>query len=382
LPELTIVADTSFGPASIFDGIGLGLYDIGIFKGARSAQALEALPKKVSIVGEKLSSHALKSIKQLIKASALTRMLQDAPANWLTPERFATIAADVSKELSLKCTILGRAELEALGAGSFLSVGAGSSGEPRLIAIEIPGVNSSETVALIGKGLTFDTGGNSLKPALGMGEMKYDMSGGAAVLGAACYLAKEKPRCRVICLIGAVENMPGPTATRPGDVVVAMNGKTIDVQNTDAEGRLVLADLLHYANVHYKPTLMVDIATLTGAVLHALGHAGAGLMSNDQSTADRVVRVAKEQGEPFWQLPLWPELEKETKGECSDLQNIAKPNVLAGTIMGGMFLAEFVGQTKWVHLDIAGTGWSCKATGFPSVGGSSFGLRTLAALCL
>jgi leucyl aminopeptidase len=250
-----------------------------------------------------------------------------------------------------------------------------------MIVIEIAGANPNETVALIGKGLTFDSGGISLKPGLGMGEMKYDMSGGAAVLGAAYFLGSVRPKSKVVCIIGAVENMPGPTATRPGDVVVAMNGKTIDVQNTDAEGRLVLCDLLHYANVTYKPTLMVDIATLTGAVLHALGHAGAALMSNDQHTADHVLKTAREQGEPFWQLPLWPELEKEVKGECSDLANIAKPNVQAGTIIGGIFLAEFVGSTKWVHLDIAGTGWGCRATGFPAAGGSSFGLRTMVALC-
>ncbi len=214
-----------------------------------------------------------------------------------------------------------------------------------------------------------------------MGEMKYDMSGGAAVLGAAYYLAKQKPNCRVVCMIGAVENMVGPNATRPGDVVVAMNGKSIDIQNTDAEGRLVLADVLHYANTQYKPKLMIDIATLTGAVLHALGHAGAAVMSNDQDTADLVLRVSKEQGEPFWQLPLWPELEKETKGECSDLANIAKPNVQAGTIMGGLFLAEFVAPPSGRTLISLEPDGVARATGFPAAGGSAFGLRTLAALC-
>jgi leucyl aminopeptidase len=175
--------------------------------------------------------------------------------------------------------------------------------------------------------------------------------------------------------------MPGSNATRPGDIVMAMNGKSIDVQNTDAEGRLVLADCLHYLNINYNPGLMVDVATLTGACLHALGHTGAAVMANDQAAADLVIESSRAIGEPFWQLPLWPELDKEIKGEVSDLANIAKPNVLAGTIVGGVFLREFVGETKWAHLDIAGTGWACKATGYPSAGGSGFALRTLTEIC-
>ena len=156
-----------------------------------------------------------------------------------------------------------------------------------------------------------------------------------------------------------------------------MNGKTIEVQNTDAEGRLVLADLVHYANVTFKPEMMIDVATLTGAVLIALGTVGAGLMSNDDATAEHILKASKEIGEPFWQLPMWPELEAETKGQTADLNNIAKGSVKAGTIMGAMFIKEFVGNAKWAHLDIAGTGWNCKATGFPSSGGCGYGLRTM-----
>ena len=158
-----------------------------------------------------------------------------------------------------------------------------------------------------------------------------------------------------------------------------MNGKTIEVLNTDAEGRLVLADVLHYAVSQYKPTLTIDIATLTGAVLMALGCVGAAVMSNDQATAQAVLDAGNHAGEPLWQLPLWPEMEKETKSEIADLKNIAKPNVKGGTIIGGMFLKEFVGDAKWAHLDVAGTAWSCQAVGYPAAGGSAFGLRTLVA---
>jgi leucyl aminopeptidase len=303
--------------------------------------------------------------------------MQDAPANWFDPLRFAEIAEDVCKENGIKVTIHDKASLQTLGMGSFLSVNAGSANEARMIVMEIDGQDNSKSVALIGKGLTFDAGGVSLKPGLGMEEMKYDMSGGAAVLGSAFYFSQVKPPVKTICIIGATENLINSHATKPGDVVVAMNGKTIEIQNTDAEGRLVLADLVHYANVTFKPEMMIDVATLTGAVLIALGTVGAGLMSNDDATAEHILKASKEIGEPFWQLPLWPELEQETKGTTADLNNIAKSSVKAGTIMGAMFIKEFVGNAKWAHLDIAGTGWNCKAVGFPGSGGCAYGLRTM-----
>ncbi|MCX6125143.1 MAG: M17 family metallopeptidase [Proteobacteria bacterium] len=260
---------------------------------------------------------------------------------------------DICRDHGIKIAVHNKASLEALGMGSFLSVNAGSVIEPRMLVMEIDGKDNSKCVALIGKGLTFDAGGVSLKPGAGMEEMKYDMSGGAAVLGSAMYLSQVKPPVKTICIIGATENLISAGATKPGDIVVAMNGKTIEVQNTDAEGRLVLADLVHYANVTYKPEMMIDVATLTGAVLVALGTVGAGVMSNDDGLAAHIVKASQEVGEPFWQLPMWPELEAETKGTTAE------------------------GSTKWAHLDIAGTGWNCKATGFPGAGGCAFGLRTM-----
>lgn len=362
---------------SMFDGIAQGLYAQGSFKGQKKEPNKATLPAHFSFLGGKIDGESEKHLRAMIRATALTRFMQDAPANWFDPLKFAEIADDVCKENGVKVTIHDKASLQTFGMGSFLSVNAGSANEARMIVMEIDGTDNSKSVALIGKGLTFDAGGVSLKPGLGMEEMKYDMSGGAAVLGSALYFSQVKPPVKTICIIGATENLINSNATKPGDVVVAMNGKTIEVQNTDAEGRLVLADLVHYASTTFKPEMMIDVATLTGAVLMALGTVGAALMANDDSTADHILKASKDIGEPFWQLPMWPELEAETKGTTADLNNIAKSSVKAGTIMGAMFIKEFVGNTKWAHLDIAGTGWNCKATGFPSSGGCAYGLRTM-----
>ncbi len=318
----------------------------------------------------------------LAKALYLTRMIQETPPNYMTPERLASIAEDLSKDCGFTCHIRGREEILAMGMEAFHSVGKGSHNEPKLIVIEIPGQDESRTVALVGKGVTFDSGGISLKPGLQMDEMKYDLSGGAAVLGTALLLGQFPPPTRVVCLIGAVENMPGHHATRPGDIVHARNGKSIEILNTDAEGRLVLADLLAYAVDTYQPTFIADIATLTGAVLYALGTMGAALISNSDSHAEWVLRISREEGEPLWQMPLWPEMEKTIQSKVADLKNIASPAVKAGTLVGGSFLREFVKDTPWAHLDIAGVAWNTLATGYPQVGGNGYGVRLLAGLCL
>jgi leucyl aminopeptidase len=362
---------------SVVDGLSQGLYNCTSFKIQKKDPPKSTLPTRISLLGGTLDATQEKELRMTMKSVTLTRFIQDAPANWFDPLRFAEIAEDVSKDHGLKVSIHDRASLEKFGMGSFLSVNNGSHVEARMIVIEIDGVDNNKCVALIGKGLTFDAGGVSLKPGAGMEEMKYDMSGGAAVLGSALLLSAKKPPVKTVCIIGATENLVSSKATKPGDIVVAMNGKTIEIQNTDAEGRLVLADLVHYANVTYKPEMMIDVATLTGAVLIALGTVGAGLMSNDDGLASHILKASQEVGEPFWQLPMWPELEAETKGATADLNNIAKGSVKAGTIMGAMFIKEFVGSTKWAHLDIAGTGWNCKATGFPGTGGSAYGLRTM-----
>ncbi|MBM4251427.1 MAG: leucyl aminopeptidase [Deltaproteobacteria bacterium] len=381
IAHLAFAAADGLTATEVLDGYVSGLYTSNAFKGTRKKD-LARYPAQLSLVGADVSAELLAQHLAFAKAQAFTRFLQDAPANYMNPIKLAEVAKQMAEEAGLKTKILDKEAMTKLGMGSFLSVSDGGSTEPRTIVIEIDGHDNSRTVALVGKGLTFDSGGISIKPSAGMEEMKYDMSGGAAVLGAAYYFGRVKPPVRVVCLVGATENMPSGTATKPGDVVRAMNGKTIEVLNTDAEGRLVLADVLHYAISEYKPELTIDIATLTGAVLMALGCVGAAVMSNDQAAAHTVIEAGATEGEPLWQLPLWPELEKETKGDVADLKNIAKPSVKGGTIMGGLFLKEFVGTSKWVHLDIAGTGWNCQALGYPASGGSTFGLRTLVAACL
>lgn len=376
---VTVAAHGDFPAADVIEGFLIGCYQLETFKGA--GEAARPLPKRMEVLGAPVSKSALLQARTYAASVILTRTIQDAPGNWFNSERFAAFAEEVAKEIGAKVTVKGRKEMAELGMGSFLSVAAGTDIDPKLIIIEIAGEDASKTVGLIGKGLTFDAGGVSLKPAANMHEMKYDMSGGAAVLGSAYYLGKIKPRYNVVCAIGAVENVMSASATKPGDIVRAYNGKTIEVLNTDAEGRLVLADVLSYVEKNYKPACMVDIATLTGAVLIGLGSAGCGLMTNDEQFGDLVLKVAAQVGEPAWKLPMWPELEKETASDIADLKNIASPDVRAGTIMGAMFLKDFVGDSKWVHLDIAGTGWSCKATGFPQKGGSGFGVRLLTQIC-
>jgi leucyl aminopeptidase len=376
MSKIAICIGDALSELEVFNGLVSGFYNHVGFKGTRKKDT-SRFPSSIVLAGSKASADDIKSHIELSRAEAVTRFLQDAPPNYLNPLKFAEIALDIAKESGLPCRILDKEQMTKLGMGSMLSVSDGSVVEPRTIIIEIEGKDNSKTVAFVGKGLTFDAGGISIKPSVGMEEMKYDMSGGAAVLGTAMYFAKVKPPVKVVCVIAASENMPSGSATRPGDIVRAMNGKTIEIHNTDAEGRLVLADVLHLAITEYKPDIVVDIATLTGAVLFALGCVGSAVMTNDTATAEHVIRAGEEGGEPLWQLPLWPELEKEVKSDIADLKNIAKGNVKGGTIMGGMFLKEFVGDAKWVHLDIAGTGWNCQALGYPSAGGSAFGMRTL-----
>ena len=376
--KLVFCSEGGLAPEDIFDGFAQASYDLSSFKNVEKTQIL---PKEVSFCSEAYDKEALQDRVKLVRGSCLSRMVADAPPNWMDSERFAEIAEGISEELGIKCTVWGREKLLEEKMGSFYSVAQGTYIDPKFIIMEIEGENNDHCVSLVGKGLTFDSGGINLKPSNGIAEMKYDMCGGAAVLGAAYYLGQVKPRTKVLCLIGAVENMPGAYATRPGDVVRSRSGKSIEILNTDAEGRLVLADMLEYVTDVHKPDFVIDVATLTGAVAMALGSMGSAILSNEQSFCDYLLRLSKEEGEPLWQLPMWPELEAEFKSEVADTPNIAGPGVFAGTITAAIFLKKFVGKTRWAHLDIAATGWNCKATGFPKKGATSFGLRTLVSAC-
>jgi leucyl aminopeptidase len=308
-----------------------------------------------------------------------TRDLANEPGNYLPPAEMASRAQKMAAEVGLKCEILDEADCEKLGMGSFLSVGAGSEQPSKFIVLRYePASGNSgnkDLVALVGKGITFDTGGISLKPGENMDAMKYDMTGGGTVLGAMRAIALLKPNIPVLGIVAAAENMPDGKATKPGDIVTAMNGKTIEVLNTDAEGRLVLADAVAYA-VKEGATHIVDMATLTGAVIIALGDVHTAILGTDQEWVDEIINSGKEMGERFWQLPLDKEYFELIKSPIADIKNIGTGRK-AGTIVGAAFIAEFAEGAKWAHLDIAGTAWHDDAKPYRSKGPSGVAIRTL-----
>lgn len=308
-----------------------------------------------------------------------TRDLANEPPNILTPTEMAKRAQAMAKQFGLKCEILDEAKMEKLGMGSLLSVSKGSEEPAKLIVLKYEPAKSTakkgDLLALVGKGITFDTGGISLKPGEGMDAMKYDMSGGGTVIGTMRAIAQLKPTVPVLGIVAAVENMPDGKASRPSDVVHAMNGKSIEILNTDAEGRLILADAVAYAEKQ-GATRIVDMATLTGAVIVALGDQNTGIMGNDQGLVDEIIACGKETGEGFWQLPVSPEYSKQIKSDIADIKNIG-PRGKAGTIMGAVFIQEFVDKAKWAHLDIAGTAWADGVRPHQAKGPTGVAIRSL-----
>jgi leucyl aminopeptidase len=317
----------------------------------------------------------------LAEATALARDLVNEPANILTPTRLAQVAHTIATQHRLSLEVLERERCEALGMGAYLAVARGSHQPPKFIVLSYRGGPPDRHLGLLGKGITFDSGGISLKPAERMEEMKGDMAGGAAVLCALKAIAALGVPLTVTAIVPATENMPGGGATRPGDVVKAMNGKSIEVINTDAEGRLVLADAICYARQHLKVTHLVDVATLTGAIVTALGTLRAGLFSNNQAWADQVLKAAERAGERLWPMPLDPEYRDLIKSDVADIRNTGTGRG-AGAIVGAYFIRDFVDDTPWVHLDIAGTFLSEKENGYYVKGATGFGVRTLAHLAL
>jgi leucyl aminopeptidase len=304
-----------------------------------------------------------------------TRDLVSAPPNVLYPESFAEEAKQLTK-LGVKVEVLDVKQMTKLGMGALLGVGQGSVRESRIVIMQWNGAGrSKKPLAFIGKGVTFDTGGISIKPAAGMEDMKWDMGGAGTVTGLMKALAGRKAKANVVGLIGLVENMPDGNAQRPGDVVTSMSGQTIEVINTDAEGRLVLADVMWYAQDRYKPQVMIDLATLTGAVIIGLGHEHAGLFANDDALSDNLTAAGKATGEKVWRLPLDDAYDKQINSDIADMKNVGgRP---AGSITAAQFLLRFVKDTPWAHLDIAGMAWSTKDTDTVPKGGTGYGVRLL-----
>ena len=314
----------------------------------------------------------------IARGTMLARDLSNQPGNKLTPTILAEKAQEVADGTGLTCEIFDLAKLKEKGFGTLIAVAQGSQEEPRFITLEyIPDGEKRETVVFVGKGITFDSGGISLKPGKGMEEMKHDMSGAAAVLGAMQVIGNIKPNLHVVGLIAASENMPSGTAIKPGDVVTSFSGKTVEIINTDAEGRLVLADALGYAG-RYEPQAVIDLATLTGAVIVALGNFTAGMMGTDQDVMNRLQAAGEKTHERVWQLPLWDDYDEQIKSDTADAKNIGDGT--AGTIAGAVFLKKFAEGYPWVHLDIAGTAWDMKGSSYVPKTASGFGVRLLVQL--
>ncbi len=313
--------------------------------------------------------------KALAQGVFLTRDLVSEPPNVLTPVEMAT-RIEALRDLGVVVTVHDEPAMRALGFGALLGVSQGSAQPPRMVVMEWHGgTPGDKPVAFIGKGVTFDTGGISIKPAAGMEDMKWDMAGAGAVVGAMAALAGRRARANVVGLVGLVENMPSGTAQRPGDVVTSASGQTIEVLNTDAEGRLVLADVIWYAQHKFAPSLMVDLATLTGAIIIGLGHEHAGLFSNDDKLSEQLLAAGLAVGEKLWRLPMNRDYDKAIKSDIADMKNIG--GRAAGSITAAQFIGRFVKDCPWAHLDIAGTAWAEKDTPLAAKGATAFGVRLL-----
>jgi leucyl aminopeptidase len=355
--------------AAIVEGIGLGCYR---FAGSKNRPPTHALTEAI-IVGA--GAEDVRRGALAVEATCRVRDWVNEPPRQMTPTRLAELARELGVASGLSVTVWGDEEIKAEHLGALAGVAAGGVEPARLIRVAYEPAGATRTVALVGKGITFDSGGLSLKPPGGMMTMKSDMGGAAAVLAAVAAVADLGVGVRVVGWMAATENMPSGTAMHPGDVLVARNGTSIEVLNTDAEGRLVLADALSLA-VEEHPDAVIDIATLTGAQRIALGAGVAAVLGNDDDLVDRVVTAGSVAGEPTWRLPLVPAYRKQLDSDVADIKNVAAAPA-AGTIMAALFLQEFVGETRWAHLDIAAPSWSESDEGWLSRGGTGWGARTL-----
>lgn len=334
--------------------------------------------QQITVLDQDLeTAKAWTDLRALADGMALTRELVSEPANIIYPESFVARCAELA-DLGVEITVLDRKQMEDLGMNALLGVAQGSVREPRIIAMRWDGTGGKEKqpVMFVGKGVTFDTGGISIKPAAGMEEMKWDMGGAGAVAGAMRALAGRKAKAHVVGICGLAENMPDGNAQRPGDVVTSMNGQTIEVINTDAEGRLVLCDTMHWGQETFDPSVMVDLATLTGAMIVSLGSEYAGCFSNDDGLADQLLDAGKASGDKLWRFPLDPAYDKLINTPIADMKNVGPRG--AGSITAGQFLKRFVKDgVKWAHLDIAGVVWAAKPGPTWDKGATGYGVRLL-----
>ncbi len=383
--EVTIIGDalidTELDDAELAARAGYGAllqsYRFDLYKTKQKPAEKPSLTK--IIVGTANPTAARRHYRPLQQAASgvfVTRDLVSEPANVLYPVEFAKRAQELSK-LGVKVDVLDEKQLKRLGMGALLGVGQGSARESRVVVMQWKGAakKTGKPIAFVGKGVTFDSGGISIKPASGMEQMKWDMGGAGTVTGLMHALAGRKAKVNAVGLIGLVENMPSGTAQRPGDVVKSMSGQTIEVINTDAEGRLVLADVLWYAQEKYKPSAIIDLATLTGAILVSLAHEYAGLFSDNDELADRLIKAGKAEGEQLWRMPLGPNFDKMINSPIADMKNIG--GGYGGSTTAAQFLKRFVKNVPWAHLDIAGVAWNDKGKPTVPKGGTGYGVRLL-----
>jgi leucyl aminopeptidase len=366
------------------EGTMLGLYTFRQYRSKRDDDPQKEVEELIVIEQDSQRLAAIEAGiakgRLLAESVIIARDLVNEPANVVNPARMAETATEVANARGLDVTVLGREDMMEHQMGAMLAVTQGSANEPKLIILEHKGdpTNPDNNIALVGKGITFDSGGISIKAAASMWEMKGDMSGGASVIGAMNAIAVLNPKINVFGVIPAVENMPSGTAQRPGDIIRAMNGKTIEVDNTDAEGRLVLADAISYIRQIRGAKRVVDIATLTGAIVVALGHVTTGVFGTSQQMVDAVLAASAVTGEKMWQLPMFDEYKRQNRSEYADVKNTGgRP---AGSITAAFFISEFTEGVEWAHLDIAGTFMSERITGHQVKGATGVPTRTLVEL--
>lgn len=362
---------------ALAEGLELGAYRYHRYRTGLSAEQTFTVEAATVIGADAGFQAGLDAGQAIARGVAFARDLVNTPGGALTPAALADEAVDLGKRAGLQVTVLDKTQMTAQGFGGVLAVGLGSANEPRFIVMEYgQAAQGRPTICLVGKGLTFDSGGLSLKPADAMSTMKSDMGGSAAVFGAMQTVADLQLPLHVVGIVPAAENMPSGTAYRPDDVITTLSGKTVEVLNTDAEGRIILADGLFYAQ-RYQPAAIIELSTLTGAIVIALGPHAIGMMGTDQALIDQLSKAGQASGERVWQLPLWDEYHEMIKSDIADLKNIGgRP---AGSITAGAFLAAFVGDYPFVHLDIAGTAFAeTPAKSYNSPGGTGVGVRLLA----
>ena len=367
--------------AAVALGARLGSYRFDKYR-TKQEEGWKSLLTHITILcpGASRARAAFSAMGNVADGVFLARDLVSEPPNVLYPDTLAKQARGLAK-LGVKVEVFGEAQMRKLGMGALLGVGQGSIRDSKMVVMRWNGApvasraRNAGPVAFIGKGVTFDTGGISIKPAANMHDMKWDMGGSATVIGLMRALAGRKAKVNAVGVVGLVENMPGGNAQRPGDIVTSMSGQTIEVLNTDAEGRLVLADVLWYCKERFKPRVMIDLATLTGAIVVALGHEMAGMFSNDNTLSERLSAAAERTGERVWRMPLGEAYDKLIKSDVADMKNIGGRG--AGSVTAAQFLQRFVDKVPWAHLDIAGVAWSNKDTPTVPKGGTGFGVRLL-----